>query len=339
MQCPILWYAKVCALPSTHSSLISVSLPWEGSFQTTHANLKRWKPLCVCMCVCVCVCVSMHCNCICTQDDAFRDDAGCFLGEDNTKYSMKPTRNPMVVCLKVIWEPADEQNAHFVFATLGFMPLSTNPLICTLPRLSVEIEKERKHKFQSDVCFCVWTAFLYEFKITFRREAKTCRRKKENQARMGVLFFLKAAYAWIWDTTSRLLHLLRWRYITTLAFREWMKAIFLIKTEQNIVPDSLEACCFSALMKWCCLGKWREASFLDSAAVTQFLCTAFFKREVFVKLQPWFDTFILTCFKCEAAISECFLQAFILNIRRGEARWISILWRQKAVLTFFSNGV
>lgn len=58
---------------------------------------------------------------------------GILFPTDNMEYSMEPTLNHMVDSIKLIWELADEQNAVFVLAALGFMPSSTMSIDFTLP--------------------------------------------------------------------------------------------------------------------------------------------------------------------------------------------------------------
>lgn len=63
---------------------------------------------------------------------------GVLFPADNMEYSMEPTLNHMVDSIKLIWGSlADEQNAGFVLAALGFMPSSTMSIDFLAGRVTV----------------------------------------------------------------------------------------------------------------------------------------------------------------------------------------------------------
>lgn len=183
----------------------------------------------------------------------------------------------------------------------------------------------------------LWEAFS-RVKITFLREAKNflqekIRPKRANEHK-AVLCFYKVPYAWIWDSQSSLLHLFKQRFIMTLAFREWMKAIFLIKTAHYYRLSGGHAAS---------LPRWKDATLANNKVSFFFrLCCrhsiihCLFNRGL-CEASALMQHIHLPSLWRECS-HFCVFAFFFLMIHRGEFRWLSLTWRKSSVDFFLFQG-
>lgn len=235
---------------------------------------------------------------------------GILFPADNMEYLMKPTLNHTADRVKLIWELAD-----FVLAVFGFYAIKHNDF--TRPCHSYTISAHRK---KAQVWkWCKW-------RIPQER-AKNLRPKWADEHE-AFCAFLKAPYAWIWDSKSSLLHSLKQRFILTLAFREWMKAILLMKT----VHYSRLSGGHAASLAW-----WKDATLANNEVGFFFrLCCrhsimhCLFNRGL-CEASALMQHIHPPLKGMQSFLCVCFFPFLFIIIRHGEFRLLSLMWRQSSV--------
>lgn len=118
---------------------------------------------------------------------------GILFPTDNMEYSMKPALNHMVDSIKLIWELADEQNASFVLAALGFMPSSTMSIDFLPFHVTVTPYKAQAQKVMLFVCVSGCRQGYTSLKFPKRSQKRPA---GENKAKMGLMSIRRFVLFW-----------------------------------------------------------------------------------------------------------------------------------------------